>query len=86
VLKRSILAFPFVLAALPLVLTIPGEVILSKCLVVDGQHYLSRAERFISITQILDIMQATVMLASSTPSRPAGRHVHRRSRLVVHFD
>jgi cobalt/nickel transport system permease protein len=69
VLKRSTLAFPFVLAALPLVLTIPGEVIFSLPV---GRWAISMTypglERFISIAFTSWIsVQAAIVLAASTP-------------------
>jgi len=69
VLKRSVLAFPFVLAALPLILTIPGEALFSLTL---GPRTISITypglERFISIAikSWLSVQAATV-LAASTP-------------------
>jgi len=69
VLKRSALAFPFVLAALPLVLTIPGEVIFSLPV---GPWTISMTYpglvRFISIAIKSWIsVQAAIVLAASTP-------------------
>ena len=68
VLKRSMLAFPFVLAALPLILTIPGRTMFS----LDVGPWTINAsypglERFISIALKSWIsMQAGIVLAAST--------------------
>jgi len=68
VLKRSALAFPFVLAALPLILTIPGEKLFSLSVgpwVITATY--SGLERFISIALKSWIsIQATIVLAAST--------------------
>jgi cobalt/nickel transport system permease protein len=68
VVKRSMLAFPFVLAALPLILTIPGKVLFSLLV----GHWTINAsylglERFISIAiKSWLSMQAAIVLAAST--------------------
>ena len=69
VLKRAALALPFVLAALPLVFTAPGEHLLDIPL---GRLIISISapglERFISIALKSWIsVQAAIILASSTP-------------------
>ncbi len=69
VMKRAVLAFPFVLAALPVIFTIPGTVIFSFNL---GPWTISATvegiERFISIALKSWIsVQAAIILASSTP-------------------
>jgi len=69
VLKRSALALPFVLAALPLILTIPGSTIFTLPF---GPWQLSPTypglERFISITVKSWLsVQAAILLAASTP-------------------
>jgi len=68
VLKRSALAFPFVLAALPLILTIPGEKLFSLSVgpwVITATY--SGLERFISVALKSWIsMQAAIVLAAST--------------------
>jgi len=65
VLKRSLLAFPFVLAALPLVFTIPGDILFSLQI---GSWFLNVSlpglERFISIALKSWIsVQAAILLA-----------------------
>ncbi len=69
VLRRSVLALPFVLAALPLILTIPGKVLFSLPV---GPWVISPTfpglERFISIAiKSWLSVQAAIVLASSTP-------------------
>jgi len=69
VLKRSILALPFVLAALPLILTTQGKTIFSLPV---GPWMLSPTypglERFVSITLKSWLsVQAAIVLAASTP-------------------
>jgi cobalt/nickel transport system permease protein len=69
VLKRSVLALPFVLAALPLLFTVPGEALLSFSI---GTWDLSISQaglqRFASITLKSWIsLQAAIVLASTTP-------------------
>lgn len=69
VLKRSVLAFPFVLAALPLVFTAPGpslvEIMLGDWALRISQPGL---ERFLSIAFKSWIsVQAAIVLATSTP-------------------
>jgi len=69
VLKRAALALPFVLAALPLVFTAPGELLLSIPL---GSIAINISgpglERFLSIALKSWIsVQAAIILASSTP-------------------
>ena len=68
VLKRSILALPFVLAALPLLVTVPGVALLNFSI---GAWDLSISQeglqRFISITLKSWIsLQAAILLASTT--------------------
>jgi cobalt/nickel transport system permease protein len=68
VLKRAALAFPFVLAALPLILTIPGKALFSLTV---GPWVITATypglERFISIALKSWIsMQAAIVLAAST--------------------
>ena len=68
VLKRSALALPFILAALPLILTIPGDT-LSTLSVGPWTFHASYAglERFISITLKSWIsVQAAILLAATT--------------------
>jgi len=69
VLKRSALALPFVLAALPLILTVPGSTIFTLPV---GPWQLSPTypglERFFSITVKSWLsVQAAILLAASTP-------------------
>jgi len=69
VLKRSMLALPFVLAAIPLVLTVPGKALFSLPV---GPWSISPTlpglERFISITLKSWLsVQAAIVLAASTP-------------------
>jgi cobalt/nickel transport system permease protein len=69
VLKRSALALPFVLAALPLLFTVPGKLLLSFSI---GAWDLSLSqpglERFITIALKSWIsVQAAILLASTTP-------------------
>jgi cobalt/nickel transport system permease protein len=69
VLKRALLAFPFVLAAFPLIFTIPGNPLATISL---GPWTLSISqaglERFISIALKSWLsVQAAIVLASSTP-------------------
>jgi cobalt/nickel transport system permease protein len=68
VLKRSALAIPFVLAALPLIFTIPGKTLFSLTIgswVITATY--AGLERFISIALKSWIsMQAAIMLAAST--------------------
>ena len=69
VLKRSALALPFVLAALPLLFTVPGKSLLSFSI---GAWDLSLSqpglERFLSIALKSWIsVQAAILLASTTP-------------------
>jgi cobalt/nickel transport system permease protein len=68
VLKRSALALPFVLAALPLILTIPGNTLFTLSVgpwIIHASY--PGLERFISITLKSWIsVQAAIMLASTT--------------------
>ncbi len=68
VLKRAALAFPFVLAALPLIFTIPGKTIFSLSIGTwEITASLPGLERFISIALKSWIsMQAAIVLAAST--------------------
>ncbi|HSB67490.1 MAG TPA: cobalt ECF transporter T component CbiQ [Anaerolineales bacterium] len=69
VLKRSSLALPFVLAALPLIFTIPGTVLFSLPLGSWTLHAsIPGLERLISITlKSWMSIQAAIVLAASTP-------------------
>ena len=69
VLKRALLAFPFVLAALPVIFTVPGPSIFSLPI---GPWTLTASqpglERFISIALKSWIsVQAAIVLATTTP-------------------
>jgi cobalt/nickel transport system permease protein len=69
VLKRAVLAFPFVLAALPVIFTTPGTVLVSIPL---GPWTLTASlpglERFLSIAfKSWVSVQAAIVLAASTP-------------------
>jgi cobalt/nickel transport system permease protein len=68
VLKRSILALPFVLAALPLLFTVPGLPLVSFSIGAwDVSISQAGLERFISITLKSWIsLQAAILLASTT--------------------
>jgi cobalt/nickel transport system permease protein len=68
VLKRSALALPFVLAALPLILTVPGNTLFALSIGPLTIHAsFPGLERFISITLKSWIsVQAAIMLASTT--------------------
>jgi cobalt/nickel transport system permease protein len=87
VLKRSMLAFPFVLAALPLILTIPGKTLFSLTIgpwVITATY--SGLERFISIALKSWIsMQAAIVLAASTsfPDLLVAMRAIRVPRLLV---
>jgi cobalt/nickel transport system permease protein len=68
VFKKSALALPFVLAALPLILTVPGETLFALSV---GPWYIHASyaglERFLSITLKSWIsIQAAILLASTT--------------------
>ena len=87
VLKRSMLALPFVLAALPLVLTIPGEKLFTLSV---GPWVISITypglERFISIALKSWIsMQAAIVLAACTtfPELLVAMRAIRVPRLLV---
>jgi cobalt/nickel transport system permease protein len=87
VLKRSVLAFPFVLAALPLILTIPGETLFSLPVgpwVINATY--TGLERFISIALKSWVsMQAAIVLAASTsfPDLLVAMRAIRVPRLLV---
>jgi cobalt/nickel transport system permease protein len=68
VLKRSTLALPFVLAALPLIFTIPGDTLFALAVGPWSVHAsYAGLERFISITLKSWIsVQAAIVLASTT--------------------
>jgi cobalt/nickel transport system permease protein len=87
VLKRAALAFPFVLAALPLILTIPGKALFSLPV---GPWVITATypglERFISIALKSWIsMQAAIVLAASTsfPDLLVAMRAVRVPRLLV---
>lgn len=87
VLKRSSLAIPFVLAALPLILTVPGNTLFSFLV---GQITVHASypglERFLSITLKSWIsVQAAIVLASSTsfPDLLVAMRALRVPRLLV---
>jgi cobalt/nickel transport system permease protein len=87
VLKRSALAFPFVLAAVPLILTIPGRPMFSLDIGpwTINASYLG-LERFISIALKSWIsMQAAILLAASTsfPDLLVAMRAIRVPRLLV---
>jgi cobalt/nickel transport system permease protein len=90
VLRRAVLALPFVLAALPVIFTIPGEALFSLSL---GPWTLTATvpglERFISIALKSWIsVQMAIVLASSTPFPDllvAMRAVHVPRLLVAIF-
>ena len=69
ILKRALIAFPFVLAALPLIFTVPGPTLFS--LTIGPWTFtasLPGMERFLSITIKSWIsVQAAILLASTTP-------------------